>query len=390
MNPQSLTLRWSSRVLLLALAAAVSWFDAPSARAGADPKQWNDAVDRAIAYLRKTQNDDGSWGKSGPQQLGGTGIILTGLLQTGKVGPDDPMIEKGLKYIETLINPKAGHIAGKDPRVQLQNYVTCVNVLALVSAKRESYKAVVADATKFLRKLQWDDGEGKTREDDYYGGAGYDSKSRPDLSNTQFYLDALVAAGIPKNDPAFEKAKIFISRCQNLKGEGNDQKWAGTINDGSFIYSAANGGQTKTQDKPNDDGGLPGYGSMTYAGIKSLIYCGVSKDDPRIQKALEWIRKNYTLERNPGMPELRAHWGLYYYYHTMAKCLDTLGLNEIEDTAGKKHDWRADLTSALAKRQKDDGSWLNDNKDGKHWMEADPNIVTGYALMTLSHCKPKK
>ena len=56
------------------------------------------------------------------------------------------------------------HIAGKDPRVQLQNYVTCVNVLALVSAKRDSYKAVIADAAKFLRNLQWDEGEGKNRQ----------------------------------------------------------------------------------------------------------------------------------------------------------------------------------------------------------------------------------
>ena len=24
------------------------------------------------------------------------------------------------------------------------------------------------------------------------------------------------------------------------------------------------------------------------------------------------------------------------------------------------------------------------------WMEQDPNLVTGYALMALSHCKPKK
>ncbi|HEY7154392.1 MAG TPA: prenyltransferase/squalene oxidase repeat-containing protein [Gemmataceae bacterium] len=385
MNPQSLILRWSSRLLLAGLLTLL--LSAPSARAGADPKQWNDAVDKAIAYLRKTQNDDGSWGKAGPAQLGGTGVILTGLLQSGKLGADDPMIEKGLKYIESLINPQAGHIAGKDPRMQLQNYVTCINVLALVSAKRDSYKAVVADASKFLRKLQWDEGENKKPEDDYYGGAGYDSKSRPDLSNTQFYLEALVAAGVPKDDPAFKKAAVFVSRCQNLKGEHNDQKWAGAINDGSFIYSAAEGGQTKTQDKPNDDGGLPGYGSMTYAGIKSLIYCGVSKDDPRVKKAFEWIRKNYTLDANPGMPEARAHWGLYYYYHTMAKCLDTLGLEVIEDAAGKKHDWRADLTTTLAKRQQDDGSWRNDNG---HWMEADPNIVTGYALMALSYCKPKK
>lgn len=358
------------------------------AHAGADPKQWNDTVDKAIAYLRSKQNDDGSWGEAGgPQQLGGTGVILTGLLQSGKVGADDPMVDKGLKYIESLINPREKHIAGRNPRMQLKNYVTCINVLALVRAQRDSYKAAVADATKFLRKLQWDESEGKRPEDDFYGGAGYDSKSRPDLSNTQFFLDALTAAGIPKDDPAFKKAAVFVSRCQNLKGEHNDQKWAGKINDGSFIYSAAGGGQTKTQDKPNDDGGLPGYGSMTYAGIKSLIYCGVSKDDPRIKNAFAWIQKNYTVDANPGMPELRKHWGLYYYYHTMAKCLDTLGLDKVKDASGKEHDWRGDIAAALAKRQKDNGSWSNDNA---HWMESDPLIVTGYALMALSYCKPKK
>jgi squalene-hopene/tetraprenyl-beta-curcumene cyclase len=51
-----------------------------------------------------------------------------------------------------------------------------------------------------------------------------------------------------------------------------------------------------------------------------------------------------------------------------------------------KHDWRADLFAAIAKRQKPDGSWKNDNPS---WMESDPNIVTGYCLMALSHCKPK-
>jgi squalene-hopene/tetraprenyl-beta-curcumene cyclase len=376
-----------SVVALLTLAGLLATLlTTPSAPAVGPPaRQWDDVVDRAVAYLRSTQAADGSWG--GKQNPGITGIVLTGLLKSGKVGPNDPMVQRGLAYVESLINPRAGHIAGQDPRVQLQNYVTCVNVLALTSAGSDKYKAVVADAARFLRGLQWDEGEGKKREEDFYGGAGYDSKSRPDLSNTQFYLEALVAAGVPRNDPAFEKAAVFVSRCQNLKGEHNDQKWAAKINDGSFIYSAAGGGQTKTQDAPNADGGLPGYGSMTYAGIKSLIYCGVDKKDERVQKALEWIKKNYTVDVNPGMPEVRGHWGLFYYYHTMAKCLDALGDDLVEDAAGKKHDWRADITAALAKRQREDGSFRNDNP---HWMEADPNIVTGYALMALAYCKPKK
>jgi squalene-hopene/tetraprenyl-beta-curcumene cyclase len=350
-----------------------------------DPKLWDATVDKAVTYFRKTQAADGSWG--GQNAMGVTGLALTALLKNGKVPVNDPTSEKALKYIESLINPKAGHIAGKDPRLGLQNYVTSINVLALTTANRDSYKAVIGDASKFLRKLQWDEEEGKTPKDDFYGGAGYDSKSRPDLSNTQLFLDALVAAGIPKNDPAFEKARLFVTRCQNLKGEGNDQKWADKQNDGSFIYSPAAGGQTKVQDEPGADGSLPGYGSMTYAGVKSLIYCGVSKDDPRVLKANEWIRKHYTLEINPGMPEPRKHWGLYYYYHTMAKCLDVQGVDVVVDAAGKKHDWRAELTAELAKRQRSDGSWVNDQDK---WMEGDPQLVTAYALMTLSYCKPKK
>jgi squalene-hopene/tetraprenyl-beta-curcumene cyclase len=380
------TLRRIGLLLLPILAAmlTVRGGDAKlAARIGPNLEEWDRVVGKAIGYLKTTQADNGGWSES--KNPGVTGIVITGMLRTGRVGTSDPVVEKGLKYIESLVNPKAGHIAGKAPRVQLQNYVTSVNVMALVAAHRgNKYKAVIGDAVKFLKKLQWDEGEGKGPKDDYYGGAGYDSKSRPDLSNTQFFLDALKSAGVSKDDPALKKALVFVSRCQNLKGEHNDQPWAGKINDGSFIYTPAAGGQTKVVDAPQD-GALPGYGSMTYAGIKSLIYCGVSKDDERIKRAYEWIKKNYSVDQNPGMPGPRMKWGLYYYYHTMAKTLHVMGVDHVTDAQGKRHDWRAEITTALAKRQKPDGSWVNIS----HWMESDPNLVTGYALMALGYCKPK-
>ena len=269
----------------------------------------------------------------------------------------------------------------------MQNYVTSINVMALVAANQaDKYHGIIGDAVEFLKKLPWDETEGKDEKDTYYGGAGYDSKSRPDLSNTQTFLDALKAAGVSSDDPAMKKALIFVSRCQNLKGETNDQPWAKLINDGSFIYSPATGGVTKVVDKALPDGSLPGYGSMTYAGIKSMIYCGVSKDDFRVTKAFEWIKHNYTVDANPGMPEQRSQWGMYYYYHTMAKCLDALGLDYVVDAKGVKHDWRKDITEALVKRQKADGSFSNATAN---WMEADPSLVTGYALMALSYCRPR-
>ena len=378
-----MTPRLRSFAPLAALAATLALLPADSAAQPKPADQWKAVVDKAVAYLKSSQDDNGGW--STKQNPGVTGVVVTGLLECG-VSPDDEPAAKGLKYIESLINPKAGHIAGADPRVGLQNYVTSVNVMALAAAKRDAkYRPVIGSAAEFLRKLQWDDGEGKTQKDDFYGGAGYDSKSRPDLSNTQFFLDALKAAGVPKDDPALKKAAIFVSRCQNLESEHNMAPWAGKINDGSFIYSAAGGGSTKTSDDPKAP--LTGYGSMTYAGIKSMIYCGVGKDDPRMQKALEWVRKNYTLEANPGMPPQFAHRGLYYYYHTFAKTMDVMGEDQFTDAAGKKHDWRADLIAALAKRQRPDGSWLNEND---RWMEGNPDLVTGYTLMALGHAKPKK
>ena len=250
--------------------------------------------------------------------------------------------------------------------------------------KDDKYKKVIGDAAKFLKGLQWDDGEGKKPEDDFFGGAGYDSKSRPDLSNTQFFLDALKAAGTPADDSAFKKAAVFVSRCQNLKSEHNQLPWAGKINDGSFIYSAADGGSTKTSDAP--DAPLTGYGSMTYAGVKSLIYAGVGKDDKRVTEAVTWLRKNYTVEANAGMPPQLAGRGLFYYYHTMAKTMALLGEDDFADDKGIKHDWKTDLFRAIEKRQGKDGSWTNPTD---RWMEGDPYLVSGYMLMALSYLQPK-
>src|ERR1700733_12648681 len=151
----------------------------------------------------------------GPAVFGALSVFGIGL----SAQPPTPPSVDAKAWAETVDKAIAFLNSSKEPKVQLPNYVTCVNVMALVEANRaDKYQAIIGDAPKFLKKLQWDEEEGKSKDDDFYGGAGYDSKSRPDLSNTQFFLDALHAAGIPKDDPALEKAAVFVSRCQNLKG----------------------------------------------------------------------------------------------------------------------------------------------------------------------------
>lgn len=338
---------------------------------------------KAAEFLKKAQNENGSWSKE-PAGRGVTGIVVTGLLRTG-TKPGDAPAAKGIKYIESLVNEKEGHIAGSSEKAQWINYTTSINVLALSAAGSDSYKKVIASAAKYLKEYQWDEARGKKDDSDYYGGAGYaGDKSRPDLSNTAFFLEALKEAGVSKDDPAFKKALVFVGRCQNFDSEFNKAPWAKKTNDGSFVYTGANGGENRHSADTKTD--MAGYGSMTYAGTKSMIYCGLGKDDPRVKKALEWIGNNYTLDANPGMPEAAKTKGLYYYYHTFAKCMNALGEDTFTDAKGVKHDWRADLLAALAKRQKEDGSWVNDNAG---WMETDANLDTGYALMALSYCQKK-
>jgi squalene-hopene/tetraprenyl-beta-curcumene cyclase len=112
-----------------------------------------------------------------------------------------------------------------------------------------------------------------------------------------------------------------------------------------------------------------------------MIHAGLAPDDPRVKAATAWIKKNYTLDENPGM----AQSGLYYYYHTFARALSVMGAPEFEDAEGVKHDWRKELAEHLFERQQENGSWVNGTD---RWYEGDPNLVTAYALLALNYCKP--
>ena len=344
-----------------------------SAKPGTDPAALKAARERATNYLRTTQSDDGSWTASNSPGI--SGLVTTALLRSG-VAPTDPMIRKALAHLETFIQ-KDGGIYDND--TTHKNYETSIALLAFQAANGNGkYDRQIADARDFLKKLQWDGGEGLKKGDTMFGGAGYGRSQRPDLSNTAFLLDALKAAGVKEDDEAMQNAVVFVSRCQNLESEHNATPFAAKVNDGGFYYTPAAGGSS--QAGPTDNGGLRSYGSMTYAGLKSMIYAGVSKDDPRVKAAFAFIQKHYSVEENPGMGQQ----GLFYYYQTFGKALDAMQIATIDDAAGNRHDWRKELGNHILGLQKENGSWVNPEK---RWMEGDPHLATGYALLALVYCE---
>jgi squalene-hopene/tetraprenyl-beta-curcumene cyclase len=98
------------------------------------------------------------------------------------------------------------------------------------------------------------------------------------------------------------------------------------------------------------------------------------------------MRRNYTLEENPGI----GAEGLYYYLSTFARAMHAYSgpgdNDEIEitlpDGSHQTRDWANDLIDRLAELQNDDGSFRSVSD---RWMESDPVLITSDALIALGH-----
>jgi squalene-hopene/tetraprenyl-beta-curcumene cyclase len=327
------------------------------------------SMDRGLAFLRQKQEADGSWN----HYPGITALCVLAFLDAGTPAKD-PAVARGTAFLASLVKPNGAIYTDALGRSQeLPNYNTAGAMMALNATRDPRYRPLVVKAQHYLETSEYDEGEGFNPRDWQYGGMGYGTGSgNPDLSNLQQALEALNATGYPQNGPAFQKAITFLQRCQN-RGESNDQAWAGS--DGGFVYAA--NGNSKADEFTKQ--AHSSYGSMTYAGLKSYLYCGVSKSDPRAQAAYQWIKANYTVDENPRM----RNDGLFYYYHTMSKTLAVYGDKVLTDSRGNRHYWAPDLIDALARRQRPDGSWTNSDR---RWQEDNGALVTAYGVISLSNC----
>lgn len=375
MTKLSLSTQLCALLTLLAMVFAPALATADEATSASfDEAQYKQCVAKAIAYL-KTEGQSGDGSYSSRAGIGPTALVTVALLRHG-VPTSDPQVAKSLKFLEKFVQPSGGIY---QPNTFFRNYETCLALLCFSEANQDGrYDQQIKKAEAFIKGLQWDSDEGKDSSDTAYGGGGYGKHKRPDLSNTSFLIEALIAAGNDSDSDAVQRALVFVSRCQNLESKHNTTPFAAKNPDGGFYYTPAAGGSSPAGETAN--GGLRSYGAMTYAGLKSLIYAGVGPDDPRVRAAVQWASKNYDLKSNPGLGTA----GLYYYYHLIAKALHAVGENIITDSSGTEHRWRTELVAELASRQSPDGSWNNDNE---RWFEGDANLVTGYVLLTLSYCQ---
>jgi squalene-hopene/tetraprenyl-beta-curcumene cyclase len=346
------------------------------------------SMERGIGFLLDKQMPNGSWLYSPAVTALGCMALHRGAAPKYGVARE-LAVEKARRFILSNVR-EDGAICPEDR--SYVNYSTAICLTALATMANPADIDVMRKARRFLigSQLDEDHPDFPTESDDvYYGGIGYGSAGpkRPDLSNTQWALEALAATDYLAREPfsddpadaretklAWNKAIQFLQNVQKISRTKEGAWIVSGDDDGGFIYSPES---SKASQKLGDEETLRSYGSMTYAGLKSMIYARLKQDDPRVKAAVEWARKHYTVDQNPGM----GAEGHFYYLLTFAKAHAAWGNETIETPDGTTRRWRIDLIRKLLNLQKGDGQWINDASG--RWQESVPELVTSYALISL-------
>jgi len=334
-------------------------------------KEIEHSIKISLQWLVEQQEDDGSW----QHYPAITALSVIAILNSNpNITYTFEPVDRGLNFIAECAKPN-GSIYEDD----MPNYNTSICLMALKESKDPQYDTIIDKAERYLINLQIDEEEGYTQDSLYYGGVGYGGDERPDLSNLQWAIEAMLErepvytdeleinkkgiTNLREKEVFFEKALVFLQRCQNLE-EYNPESYSN--NDGGFMYEP---GKSKA-------GGTTSYGNMTYAGLKSMIYAKLGKDDLRVQAAYDWISNHFVVDTNPVLGKQ----GLFYYYLVMAKALTAYDVDIIVGDDGVKHDWREELADQLIKIQNEEGWWQNENG---RWWENNKVLVTAYSIISL-------
>lgn len=340
------------------------------------------SIAKGVKWLADHQSEDGSF--SNPQFPALSGLALWAIAASGDATYAES-VKKGSDFLLSKVQPDGGIYTVIPGRKGggLSTYNTAISLTALVATGRDDITEVVLNARTFLANSQ------HIGDDPFDGGFGYDKstdREYTDLMNTHFVIESMRRSqayedkrptGQKRADVNWAEALKFAESLHNGPETGD--------NAGGFVYNptdAKAGVEKKPEGTPDSktDGGekivMRSYGSITYAGLLSLVYCNVDKTDPRVQSALDWASKHWTLEENPGMGDQ----GLYFFYNIIGRAMTTVGMDSIPRKSGSEIQWRTDLISKVNSLMTEDGSWVN--KNGRFW-ENDPVLATAYAVLSL-------
>ena len=272
-----------------------------------------DAVLRALRWLKKVQNADGSWNMGGPEAAM-TGLALMCFLAHGETPQSSEFghtVEQAIKYLVSIQNAdgnfqKTGshHSYGN----AIANYALCeayamTRIVALKDVCERGIKVIV-------------DGQQASGGWDY----NYNQGSRADVSVMSWQAQALKAAymaGVPAEglDEALAKAPAGFKMQQGGKG--------------GFGYTS------------------PGDTELAGAAVLSLQLLGDGAS-PEARKGLEYMYPWKMDWADPGAGGVKKNPLYHWYYITQAK---------FQEGGGMWTAWNGVMKPSLIAAQATDGHW---------------------------------
>jgi hypothetical protein len=224
-----------------------------------------------------------------------------------------------------------------------------------------------------------------------YGSWGFGETNLPphtagfaDLSHTRRILQALREAG-HHDRHTFEGAKVFLRLLQKHPAETRTQPGiegkSKVAYDGGFYFSPvvlARNKAGREVDSSGQESFFRSYATATSDGVLALLAAGFSREDERVQAALQWLDRHPAWDRPEGIPEDDAdQWHkVMFFYHLNAR-------SEVCSAFGLGEKWQTQVANLLATRQHDDGSFSNPY--GELNKEDDPILATAMAVGTLTN-----
>jgi hypothetical protein len=363
---------------------------------------------KAAEYLWSQQADDGGWHseqyavlRSG-QAL--TPFVLHTLLQVPE--PVCPRPEGGVKRALEFIRKHVGEdgaLGHSDPDVvEYPVYSTSYALRCLVAVKDDPVLSKESDARlttrmySFLSTAQFQEPEFATTHA-AYGGWGFDvakeagDPGHMDLAHTRRALQALRALMPKTGYPQFTRGELFLRVVQRHQGalaeppqiERFLHYHSDIPFDGGFYFSPivekANKGGFVTGIDGHAAPHFSSYATATCDGVLALLACGVSHDDVRVTKAIEWLQKHDDLTYPEGVPTDQPEpWGeaiRFYHYAVRAEAYAALKWPD---------GWQTELADLITKQQGADGSFRNELSP--LMKEDEPLLCTALAIIALTHC----
>ncbi|MEO0966158.1 MAG: hypothetical protein AAFY08_13700 [Planctomycetota bacterium] len=359
----------------------------------------NTAIAKGIAFLEAQQSPDGAW-RSQTYGFMRDGITLTPHVLSATIALPESMAtdstQRGVDYL-LAIDPTTA--------VLLQPVYTAAEtswVLRLAGHEQAADPWLdLIEAHQLTEQLGW------PRTDARYGGWSYATTppvynpetldlNRPDanISATVFGVGALKLAGRLSEQQA-GAAVDFVELVQSggmwfspLDDARNKAGWvpSGLPDPVPLISPAVRRERSSGEELTNFGFYHNAYGSPTADGVRILLACGLTLNDPRVLAARDWLVERFRADTVPGDfadgREALRHGYYHYYAWSVSHALRRLGVTH----AGADRDtpWADQLALALIASQRADGAWRNPSTDGK---EDDPLIATPFALSALAVCR---